>query len=413
MSWAAAAGIKSPRVAQAQFGELRGAQALEDLPPNEPIITVPRSAALVVTPQQKRPYDFVDAAFWKGAPWYIKMSVLLLGERQRGEESRVWGYIQQLPDSIDTPVRWKEADLAQLQYRPAIEQIQRQQQRWERQFQELKAALTPGAPPVTWDDFLWAMENVRSRSFSGPYTGATFKEKLQSAGVVLVGGGAYVAWAHLPLQQALNGLLAAVMFNLIFDVLLSQKLKWHSLCPVVDSVNHSSLVESDVSYEYFQDSFALSTSCPWSKGQQVFISYGKQGNDSLLQYYGFVEPGNPNDTYAMDVQVMGSQTVKVVLNSKGGLDGEGLATLRAAVEEAGGPGGAEWKALAEACKQELGSMPSSVAHDERTLQTPHLLTPRLKLALEFRLEKKRLLQRCAAKAEKKARKKGAATAASK
>ncbi len=56
-------------MAQAQFGELRGAQALEDIPPNEPFITVPRSAALVVTPQEKCPYDSVDPAFWKGAPW--------------------------------------------------------------------------------------------------------------------------------------------------------------------------------------------------------------------------------------------------------------------------------------------------------------------------------------------------------
>lgn len=29
----------------------------------------------------------------------------------------------------------------------------------------------------------------------------------------------------------------------------------------------------------------------------MFISYGPQGNDSLLQFYGFVEAGNPYDTY--------------------------------------------------------------------------------------------------------------------
>ena len=31
----------------------------------------------------------------------------------------------------------------------------------------------------------------------------------------------------------------------------------------------------------------------------MFISYGRQGNDSLLQYYGFVEPGNPHDSYTV------------------------------------------------------------------------------------------------------------------
>ncbi len=31
----------------------------------------------------------------------------------------------------------------------------------------------------------------------------------------------------------------------------------------------------------------------------MFISYGKQSNDSLLQYYGFVEPGIQHDTYVV------------------------------------------------------------------------------------------------------------------
>lgn len=35
------------------------------------------------------------------------------------------------------------------------------------------------------------------------------------------------------------------------------------------------------------------------QGEQVFISYGAQSNDSLLQFYGFVEPGNPNDSYTV------------------------------------------------------------------------------------------------------------------
>jgi hypothetical protein len=31
----------------------------------------------------------------------------------------------------------------------------------------------------------------------------------------------------------------------------------------------------------------------------VFVSYGRQSNDSLLQYYGFSEPANPADAYVM------------------------------------------------------------------------------------------------------------------
>ena len=35
------------------------------------------------------------------------------------------------------------------------------------------------------------------------------------------------------------------------------------------------------------------------QGQQVFITYGQQSNDKLLQYYGFVEPKAPADDFKM------------------------------------------------------------------------------------------------------------------
>ena len=156
------------------------------------------------------------------------MAVLLLWERRKGRGSSVWGYIEQLPSSIDTPVRWEEADLAELQYQPAIKevpphcsdwlpltgsvdviqmgsgslhcmrcalpdpgrslpcpthpakthlplrpQIKQQQTAWRQQFNRFCAAVRPGQGNYSWDNFLWAAENVRSRAFSGPYTGSS------------------------------------------------------------------------------------------------------------------------------------------------------------------------------------------------------------------------------------------------
>ena len=48
-----------------------------------------------------------------------------------------------------------------------------------------------------------------------------------------------------------------------------------------------------------QQDFQLTQVLSGLQGTQVFISYGQQSNDSLLQYYGFVEPGNPHDTYVL------------------------------------------------------------------------------------------------------------------
>lgn len=41
----------------------------------------------------------------------------------------------------------------------------------------------------------------------------------------------------------------------------------------------------------------LQTLASVTQGEQVFITYGQQSNDKLLQYYGFVEPKNPADVF--------------------------------------------------------------------------------------------------------------------
>lgn len=162
--------------------------------------------------------------FYKDAPWFVKMGVLLLRERGRGRASPVWGYVEQLPSSIDTPVRWAPAELEELQYEAAVKevcvfyllctlkyypvatwdvqccraasaldlhahwhprpapratpQIQQQQGAWRQQYDQFCAAARAaqgggGGNKYSYEDFLWGLENVRSRAFSGPYTGSS------------------------------------------------------------------------------------------------------------------------------------------------------------------------------------------------------------------------------------------------
>lgn len=40
-----------------------------------------------------------------------------------------------------------------------------------------------------------------------------------------------------------------VLFNIIYDSLLGAKLKWHALCPVIDSMNHSSISKVGIADE--------------------------------------------------------------------------------------------------------------------------------------------------------------------
>jgi len=67
-----------------------------------------------------------------------------------------------------------------------------------------------------------------------------------------------------------------------------------------------------VAFEYFRDRFSAEAGDPVAAGQQAFITYGRQGNDRLLQFYGFVEADNPADTYV--IRDLGA-SIEVYLNT--------------------------------------------------------------------------------------------------
>lgn len=405
-AWAREAGIHAPKLTQAYFGDIRGAKALDVISPTETFVNVPLKAALVVAPKEKCPCpDYIDSGYWGTGPWSVKMAVQLLREKSLGRNSRVWGFIAQLPDTIDAPVRWSPLELAELQYQPLIDSVKKQQANWKKQYEDLCKALKS---PLSYDEFIWALENVCSRAFSGPYAGSSVDDKLKTAAFVAAAAVGVVFVQHVPLEQALNGAIAALVFNLIYDAMLSKKLKWHAMIPVLDACNHSSAVDSELSFEYFQDSFTVSTNCRYDKGDEVFVSYGNKTNDGLLQYYGFIEAGNGSDTYVM-TRSLGAEfgvPINVVVKSNGSFTPETLAEARKAVSRSASAGTDAQESevrrlLVQAVEAELASKATTVADDEKALSTPHLLSSRLVRAIDFRVAKKRLLQKCIAKAMKK------------
>ena len=78
------------------------------------------------------------------------------------------------------------------------------------------------------------------RMRSACHIGPPVKERAKAVIPFLLAALAYTKLAHLPLEQILNGAIAAVLFNIIYDTLLSRKLKWFAMCPVIDSMNHQS-----------------------------------------------------------------------------------------------------------------------------------------------------------------------------
>ena len=92
------------------------------------------------------------------------------------------------------------------------------------------------------------------------------------------------------IQQTLSAAAAVFIFNILYEVILSRSAKQYAMCPLIDFINHSSSVESEVSYDYFSDSFSVTASRSYQQEDQVFVNYG-QNNDGLMQFYGFAEVG--------------------------------------------------------------------------------------------------------------------------
>jgi hypothetical protein len=89
-------------------------------------------------------------------------------------------------------------------------------------------------------EFFKALSLVRSRTFSGPYVASTLQDRFKLGGLVgvlvlvntAVGG---------DLSKGLGAAAAVFLFNIIYELLLSNKLKQYAMCPVIDLINHSSI----------------------------------------------------------------------------------------------------------------------------------------------------------------------------
>jgi len=431
-TWASDKGIDAEKVDLMTFkdaagGELRGMVAVEDIEGDEELLVVPSSAVFQTTTGGPAPSGF-DQGSWSRLDWWAQLALLLLREARLAEQSAFATWISSLPRNVGSLLTWTEAELAALEYPALLERVARQREELEEVFERASAC----APfVVSKEDFLWAVQVVRSRSFSGPYEGRGAGDRLLQVALIaiLLTGG--IASGLVSVEDGLGGAFAALVAIPLTDFFVgsSSKLKRHVLCPVVDYLNHDSATVSDIAYEYFADAFAVRVVGGFKKGEQVFINYGeKRSNDDLLQYYGFVEVDCPNDVYDMDIlanldaeAAASGEALRVKL-TRTGPDDEGLAALRTllatdrersqlddgSLDASVGPLTEEnealvWKAVTTACEVELQRTSAGAAN-----QLSFTEVGPAGLAARFRAEKEKVLLACRAHAESR---RGTASAA--
>ncbi|KAL3932688.1 MAG: hypothetical protein SGBAC_010731 [Bacillariaceae sp.] len=247
---------------------------------------------------------FADRKPFRALPWYAQFSLYLhklnkISSRKAETDLKPW--LESLPTTFDTPIRWKKQQRDEwLQYQHMSESVDRQQEAWTDFYQKVNAALDGSTGIISWEDFLLGCEIARSRAFSGGYTGTPFNPLIYAFTLVLVS--TYAGLGLGSLEQAANGAALVFCASVLRDFVVPKlfKTKKYVICPIIDMANHQSLgASANVAYEFFSDAYSLSASQAIPSGKEVYISYGERSNDQLLQYYGFVEPNNPNDIYVM------------------------------------------------------------------------------------------------------------------
>jgi len=76
------------------------------------------------------------------------------------------------------------------------------------------------------------------------------------------------------------------------------------LIPFIDFANHSPHVDCTALFNKESNCYEIRSHTAFKKGDQVFISYGKHGNSTLLLFYGFVFSPNPFDSISLDISTI-------------------------------------------------------------------------------------------------------------
>eukprot|EP00241_Pyramimonas_parkeae_P002640 CAMPEP_0114224808 /NCGR_PEP_ID=MMETSP0058-20121206/310_1 /TAXON_ID=36894 /ORGANISM="Pyramimonas parkeae, CCMP726" /LENGTH=452 /DNA_ID=CAMNT_0001335319 /DNA_START=144 /DNA_END=1502 /DNA_ORIENTATION=+ len=426
-TWREQNGVKSPSLELAFFeGGVRGVVATQDLVPGDRMVELPRSACIMVGETDKCPFpEFVAEAYWdtlvgNEQAGIQRLALVLLNELKKGSASSYSAYIQQLPQEIYTLGTFTSQQLQELQYPPIIEEGNRAR----RELRDMHAALKRQSPQtkVSEAEFQWAFLICQTRVFSG-----AVDLKLKGR---LVPKAAAVAMATAAFSSAQNDqgrwiAVTAMAWLLASDFIGKKKgdadgrATYFILMPMIDAINSLSGVKTEFEFSALTDKFVVKAANSYKKGEQAFISYGELSNDTLAVRYGHVQPDNEFDVFVFD-DLMGwlrgnySQAQELTskhistLRKEGAieaLDGATLlpngsmdpSVLRAldmiliATSEGGESSGRDlYKMLAAVCRGSLNDMGTSLQEDKELLETAE--DPRLRLAIQFRMEKKKLLQ---------------------
>ncbi|KAJ1805881.1 hypothetical protein LPJ75_005188, partial [Coemansia sp. RSA 2598] len=280
----------------------RGMMATRDIAAGEDVVRVPES--LLITASKVRQLVAAGAPSASSCPsgskparWALSehqsLAYWLYAESEKHTRSEWHRYIDSLPrDFASVPLftlagdapsssgiamdtreaRWVMDHLPRPMQQKAVEQHERLYSDWASTCRFLE---TLGlAVPAAWRRYVWAWLAVNTRCIHLGRRRPAASEVSESCSAS--------ACVSLSSTQAIGS---------------SDSM---ALAPVLDFLNHSEQADVVTFYDSVRRQFVIRTNRPFSKGQEVFISYGPHDNRFMLLEYGFVLRQNPYQVLELD-----------------------------------------------------------------------------------------------------------------
>ena len=300
LAWAQQRGITAPKIRLAEFPPgYRGVAAREPIAAGEPLVVLPRGAALCVGDRQPTPFpEFVGAAFWNQQSMHVRLALVLLHERERARRGRspMGAWLEMLPAShADKPCRWPDAQLDDLCDPLLADEIRQQSTAISTIHHQLvESAAGSASSSVSLADFEWAMDTVISRTFGANIPAVASPGVWQTVVLVLFSHLARKfpsvrSWGPTWLRRCCDGSATSNEVLLMEPLVLSLPPSFLNpqssflflltlfLAPSdgfyrkqVDMFNHHTEALSDTNYNSATDSITLrSLDSDWKQGQEV------------------------------------------------------------------------------------------------------------------------------------------------
>ena len=308
-------------VSHAKFSNGRGLEfigSIKDvLGTEKPVIELPKEFVLKSTfVEDKQTLESM------AEDWDVVLSVQLLQECQKNEESDLFGYCrlltQGMPFEKDTVpsstaphcVRnWtneqKKILGASNRGQRLLNVVDTQAKEWNDKYNALDREFSNA---FTKEQFFWAMEAVNSRAFRGDFGGEDLFKKISKSlipfaaaafglNVVSSGSGPFASDERLTVALLVLS-CAPVVLNFVSENFGTKTLD-AVLLPFIDSANHLQEARSNIQFDPVKGVFTV---CMEGKNciveedddrKQFYISYGEKRDTELLLNYGFLP--NMND----------------------------------------------------------------------------------------------------------------------